>query len=74
MNVHASEQDEVMHGIGLRSSSHNQKSGDHGEHEVVGQCSPAVHHARAQKKVRSNRNHSRILHVLIRIAALFVAI
>jgi hypothetical protein len=39
-----------MHGIGLRSSSHNQNTKDHGEHEVVGQCSPAIDYARSQKK------------------------
>lgn len=49
--VHSNELHEVMHGIGLRSSSHAQNSGDHGEHEVVGQCSPAITYAREQRKV-----------------------
>jgi hypothetical protein len=40
-----------MHGIGLRSSSHNQNSSSHGEHEVAGQCKPAIGYARAQRKV-----------------------
>jgi hypothetical protein len=40
-----------MHGIGLRSSSHNVGSGSHGEHEVTGQCTRAIDYARSQKKV-----------------------
>jgi predicted Zn-dependent protease with MMP-like domain len=67
--VHGNEEDEVMHGIGLRTSSHTKSdstgSNVGGEMEFTGSCDAAVTLARRQKDVfvQSARMQQRLVDI-----------
>ncbi len=52
INTYENELDEVMHGVGLRSSSHGINNAGQGETEFHGKCDAAVKFAKKQKAVR----------------------
>jgi hypothetical protein len=51
INTPRDELTEIMHGIGLRSSSHQKKPGSYGEKEVHGRCASAIKYAKTQRAV-----------------------
>lgn len=67
ISVHGNEEDEVMHGIGLRSSSHTTgaSGSSGGEVEFTGSCDAAVSLAKRQKEVfqQSARMQARLVEI-----------
>lgn len=51
------ESDEIMHGVGLRSSSHSVNASNHQETEFSGQCKNAISYAKNERKVMFHNNH-----------------